>query len=303
MEYKKIENTDLSVSSVCLGTWVFGGDMWSGAKEADCIDAVGAAMDCGVNLIDTAPIYGDGVSEEIVGKAIKGKRDKVVIATKCGLIRSGKAIQTNLKPDSIMREIDDSLRRLQTDYVDIYQCHWPDKETPIEKTMETMNKLKESGKVKYVGVSNFGVDLMRESIKLADIITLQTQYSLLERSIESEILPFCRENNIGILTYGSLGGGILSGKYKTAQSFQKGDARSFFYKFYQGKGFDRSCEIIKVLGQTGKPVGQGAINWVRQQEGITSAIIGCRNANQAKENFAATDWALSDEQLAKLSSL
>lgn len=301
MKYKKIPNTDLNVSVISLGTWVFSGDVWGRVSEKECIDAVSAAIECGINLIDTAPIYGYGKAEEIVGEAINGKRDKVIIATKCGLIKKGLGITNNLKPDSIRKELDESLKRLKTDYIDICQCHWPDSDTPIEETLAEMTRLKNEGKIKYIGLSNYDIGLLKQATSLADITTLQSHYSLLERSIEKEILPYCIEKNIGILTYGSLGGGILSGKYQTQPSFNSSDARSFFYKFYKGDEFKKASKIVNVLKdiseKTKRPMSQIALNWIWQKEGIITAIAGCRNAQQAKLNALSTEWELSDEYI------
>lgn len=298
----KIPNTDLNISSITLGTWVFGGDMWQGSKEEDCVETVLAALDYGINTIDTAPIYGYGISEKIVGKAIKGKRDKVVLATKCGLIGKGKNIKTNLSASSINREVEDSLRRLQTDYIDIYQCHWPDSETPIEETFDCLNKLKEAGKIRHIGVSNFSKDLLAQSIPKAHIVTLQNQYSLLERSLENEILPFCKEKGVGLITYGPLAGGILSGKYLTQPKFKGFDARNFFYKYYEGNAFNKTKKFLEYLSKIKKPLNQIAINWIRQQEGITSVIVGCRNKEQVKQNASAADWDLSEADLERIES-
>jgi len=188
MQYNRIPNTDLEISAVSLGTWVFSGDCWGEAKAKDCVDAVAAAMDAGINLIDTAPIYGYGRAEEIVGQAIKGKRDKVVVATKCGLVGKGKNMANDLSPASIQKEVELSLKRLQVEVIDIYQCHWPDANTPIEETLTAMCRLKSEGKIKHIGVSNFDADLLRQAFEFTDIITLQNQYSLLDRSIEKTVL-------------------------------------------------------------------------------------------------------------------
>lgn len=299
MRYKRIGNTDLDVSVISLGTWVFGGDNWGGVNEKECIDAVSTALECGVNLIDTAPIYGYGVSEEIVGKAVKGRRDKVIIATKCGLIGKGTGITNNLKPDSIKSEMEGSLKRLGVDYVDIYQCHWPDPDTPIEETMTEMNRLKSEGKIRYIGVSNFNLDLLKQASSFTDIVTLQNPYSLLERSIEKEALTYCQEKGIGILAYGSLGGGILSGKYRKPTTFKGSDARSFFYKYYAGEGFKKTAKIVNLLKEISvkisKPLNQIALNWIRQKEAVASAIVGCRNAEQARMNALSATWELSEE--------
>ena len=304
MKYNKIKNTGLNISVISLGTWVFGGDNWGGIKEKESIEAVSTALECGINLIDTAPIYGYGISEETVGKAIKGKRDKVILATKCGLIGTGTNITNNLKPDSIKKEIEQSLKRLGTDYIDIYQCHWPDSKTPIEETMAEMNRLKKEGKIRYIGVSNYGVELLRQAANFVDIVTLQSHYSLLERSIEKEIIPYCKEKGMGIITYGSLGGGILSGKYRKPASFKGSDARSFFYKYYQGEGFKKASEVVNILKEISakakKPVNQVALNWIWQKEGIASAIVGCRNAEQAQMNALSSAWELSQEDIDRL---
>ncbi|MBU4333179.1 MAG: aldo/keto reductase [Candidatus Omnitrophica bacterium] len=303
MQYFNIKNTDLSISSLALGTWVFGGDCWGGVKEQDCIDTVSAAIDLGINLIDTAPIYGYGASESIVGKAIKGRRDKVVIATKCGLIGIGAHIKHNLDPESIRTEIEESLKRLKIDFIDIYQCHWPDQNTPIEETLGFLCKLQQEGKIKYIGVSNFDDKLLQRACDFTKIVTLQNQYSLLEREIEDKVLPVCRDLNVGVLTYGPLTGGILSGKYKTEPNFKPGDSRSFFYKCYKGEEFNKTKKKIDELEKFKRPLNQLAVNWVRQQAGIASVITGARNPEQIIQNAKAFEWYLSDEELMEISQV
>ncbi len=300
MEYRKIPGTDCSISVIGLGTWVLGGDSWSGAKITESLEAVAAAVDSGINFIDTAPIYGNGISEEIVGKAITGKRDKIILATKCGLTVNAGRVLVNLTPQSIIREVEDSLRRLQTDYIDLYQCHWPDPKTPLEDTMKTLVQLKEQGKIRYIGISNFELPLIKRARELADVVTLQNQFSLLTRDLEKEIIPHCREKGIGVLTYGALGGGILSGKYITPPKFRGSDARSFFYKHYQGKAFEQTKELLRLMERFNKPLHQVAINWVRQTPGVTSVLVGCRNAQQVHSNVQALDWDLPSEGILEL---
>lgn len=298
MENYKLFHSDIEISPITLGTWVFGGSNWSGAKEDDCIAVVGAAIDAGINCIDTAPIYSVGISEEIVGKAIKGKREKLVIATKCGLLSDGKGgFGINLTPESIREEIELSLKRLGCDYIDIYQCHWPDKNVAIEKTMETLVQLKEEGKIKCIGVSNHTVDLFKRALTVTEITTSQDQYSLLDRGIEQALLPCLKENNIGLLAYGPLAGGILTGKYSQPKKFGKSDARSFFYKFYEGKSFEQTQLLLEQLKEIGKPLNQIAINWIRQQEGVASVIVGARHAQQMQDNAKALEWSLTEDQL------
>ncbi len=297
MQYNTIPNTDLKVSPICLGTWVFGSDHWSGAKRDDCIQAAQTALSLGINFIDTAPIYGNGLAEQLVGEAIKTRRDQVILATKCGLTPQGKKIICDLKPLTILKEIDASLQRLKTDYIDLYQCHWPDPNTPIEITMETLLKIKEAGKIRYIGVSNFETDLLDAAMKITPIVSNQVQYSLLHREIEKSILPHGLQLNVGILAYGPLGGGILSGKYKEAKNFPASDARSFFYHFYQGDKCKDILAGLENLKQLKKSPHEIAINWVRQQPGVTSVLVGARNSQQVKSNFRALSWTLSAYEL------
>lgn len=303
MKYTKIPKTNLEVSVLALGTWVFGGEMWAGSTETDCLEAVTRALDSGVNLIDTAPIYGNGRSEQIVGKAIKGKRHSVVLATKCGLIREGKKVQINLNPKSIRQEINESLRRLQVDYLDLYQCHWPDTTVAINETLAELNKIKEAGKIRYIGLSNYDLQQLKGAVAFGEIVTLQSHFSLLERSPGKEIVPFCQHKDIGVLAYGSMGGGVLTGKYPAPPKFDTADARNFFYKYYQADIFKKVQSLLAHLREVDYPLNQIAINWVRQQPGVTSVLVGCRNAQQASENFKAADWELSPAQVQKISSI
>ena len=227
MKYRKLGTSDLVVSEVGLGTWVLGGDHWGHAEDEESIAAIHAALDSGINLIDTAPAYGRGHAEEIVGKAIKGRRARVIVATKCGVHRDGKKFSYSPKPDDIRKEIEDSLRRLGLDTIDLYQCHWPDPKTPVEETMREMLKMRDAGKIRHIGVSNFDVPLLERALAVAPVVSLQPHYSLLERKVEQSILPFCREKKIGIISYGTLGSGILTGKYVEPPCFSKGDCRSF----------------------------------------------------------------------------
>lgn len=300
MKHNKIKNTDLEVSAIALGTWVFGGDAWGPSQEQACLEAVETAIDCGINLIDTAPVYGNGRSEILVGKAIRNKRDKVIVASKCGLIGSGKDITINLKPDSIRMEIDASLKRLQINHIDIYQCHWPDPETPIEETMGVMADLRQKGKIRYIGVSNFDKPLLERALKVAPVITLQNQYSLLEREIEPEVLPYCREKQVGVLAYGPLAGGILTGKYTQEPQFKGGDARSFFYGYYSGDKFRKVQKFLADLKTINVSLSQLAINWVRQQPGVVSVLSGCRNGAQVRQNVDAMAWDILPEDMEKI---
>jgi len=303
VKYNKLKNCDVEISSIGLGTWVFGGDMFGAAEEKECINAVCAAVDNGINLIDTAPIYGYGRSEEIVGKAIKGKRDKVFIATKCGLVGKGKDITNDLSKESITKELEDSLRRLDIDCIDLYQCHWPDDNTPIEETMDVLNKFKDEGKIKYIGVSNFGKEILAKASELAEIVTLQSQYSMLERAIEDEILPCAIDNGIGFMAYGPLAGGILSGKYKAAPEYKGADARSFFYQYYSKNAFEKVNEMLQKLLEFDKLLYQVAINWIRQQKGVATVLTGCRNSEQVEKNASSASWDLSLDEISAIDKI
>ncbi|MBF0531637.1 MAG: aldo/keto reductase [Candidatus Omnitrophica bacterium] len=295
MKYVKLPNTDMDMSVLTLGTWVFSGDVWGAVKEQECRDAVAAAADCGINVIDTAPIYGYGAAEIIVGKAVRGCRGRFLIATKCGLIGRGREIRHDLSPGSIRREVEDSLRRLGVERIDLYQCHWPDPDTAIESTMEALRGLQQQGKIRYIGVSNFDQALLERARRCACIVTSQNPGSILDRSGET-LFRFCQERQIGVLTYGSLAGGILTGKYDQAPRFKSGDARSFFYKYYSPKHFEPTRQLLEKLRSLGQPLNQIALNWARRQPGVVSVLCGCRNAAQVRDNAAAIAWDLSEEQ-------
>jgi len=304
MKKNTLPGADISISQIMLGTWVFGGDMWSGAKKEESLAAIKAGIEGGINTIDTAPIYGRGQSEEIIGQAVKSyDRSDIILATKCGLTWNNNRIQNDLSPQSIFQEVENSLKRLDTDYIDIYQCHWPDPKIEIEQTCEALLKLVQQQKIRAIGVSNFDSKLLKRALDSAPVISLQNQYSMLERSIEKDPLPFCKENNIGVLTYGPLAGGILTGKYTKARSFAKSDARNFFYKYYSGSAFEKVQFFIKQLEEIGRPVAEIALNWIRQQEGVSSVIVGCRNSAQVQKNLNALTWDLTEDQRIHINTL
>ena len=306
MDYRALGSSGIEVSAVGFGTWVMGGEHWGKADDNQSIAAIHAALDAGVNLIDTAPAYGWGRAEEVVGKAIRGRRDKVIIATKCGLHPMGKRILFNLKPAEIRKELEASLRRLGVDTIDLYQCHWPDPQTPIEETMREMTAMRDEGKIRAIGVSNFEPTLLARALAAGPVASAQPQYSLLQRKIEAETLPLCRARNLGVISYGTLGSGILTGKYTDPPCFNKTDCRSFFYMFYREPHWSRTQKLLgemrEIAERRGRPLAQVAINWVRQQEGITAALVGGRTAEQAVMNAGALEWELSAEELAAITA-
>ncbi|MBF0331723.1 MAG: aldo/keto reductase [Candidatus Omnitrophica bacterium] len=303
MKYTDFPGTKEKVSVLGLGTWVFGGENWGGADDEACIGAVHEAMALGVNFIDTAPFYTDGKAEQLVGQAIRGRRDKVFIATKCGLVRENGRVRHDLSPASIRHEVGLSLRRLQCDVIDLYMCHWPDPGIAIEKTMETLIELRDTGKIRHIGVSNFDLGLLRRACAVAPVATLQVPYSLLDRGIENGLLAFCREQGIGIIAYGAMGGGILTGKYVKPPTLKKSDARKMFYTFYEGENFEKTKEALNELKALGKPLNQLVLNWVRQQPGVMTVLAGCRDMRQVKENMAAVDWDLSTDEFEKINKV
>ena len=305
MQYRKIANTDLSVSSICLGTWVFGGDCWGEVDDAQSVRVVKEAIESGINFIDTAPIYGSGRSEEVVGRAIKEKIG-IVIATKCGLEQKGKSIRPNLTPAFIRKEVEGSLRRLGICTIDLYQCHWPDPSTPLEETFGELDKLVQEGKIRYIGVSNFDKSLLDRTQQITNVVSDQVEYSLFRRDIEKELIPFCREKIISIFAYGTLGGGILTGKYKTPPRFPKGDVRNFFYTFYAEPFWNKAKALILVLEEIASKRNCSAvevtINWVLSHPEVVSCIVGCRTEEQLRQNILAAGWELSEDELRRIES-
>ena len=301
MKYVNFPGRQEKVSVIGLGTWVFGGDSWGGAEDDACVDAVKEALALGMNFIDTAPIYSDGRSEEIVGRGIKGCREKAFIATKCGIVRENGRIKHDLTPSSIMNEVDLSLKRLGCDVIDLYMCHRPDPQTPIEETMDALLKLRDMKKIRHIGVSNFEIDLLKRACAVAPVVTNEVEYSLLQRGIEEELLSFCQERGIGIIGYGAMGGGVLTGKYKgKIPNFRKYDARKMFYTFYEKNKLQKIEAFLRELRAFGRPLNQLALNWVRQQPGVMTVLAGCRDPQQVKENCLASDWDLSSEELEQL---
>jgi aryl-alcohol dehydrogenase-like predicted oxidoreductase len=301
MDYRKLGNSDLSVSAVGLGTWAMGDDFFGRVDDSDSIAAIHAALDSGVTLIDTAPAYGNGHAEEVVGKALHGRDTDVVVATKCGIIRKDGEFLRNLKPASIRQEIEASLKRLQVDVIDLYQIHWPDKSTPLEETLEELMKIRESGKFRYLGVSNFSPKLMDQVHAITDIISVQPQYSMLDRRIEGDVLPYAISREMGVLSYGTLAGGILTGKYRDIPEFSEEDRRGHFYDFFREPLWGRIQELLDTLrgiaAERNVSVAQVAINWTIHQKGITAALVGAKRPDQAVSNAAGGSWKLTDDEL------
>ncbi len=303
MKTRKLGASDLNVTEIILGTWAIGGTMWSEYDEADAIMAIEAAIDNGINCIDTAPAYGAGHADELIGSIISDKRDKVLIASKCGLdIENG--YRHNLKPEFVMYDLEQSLKRLGTDYIDLYQIHWPDPAVQIEDTMKALMKAKESGKIRYIGICNFSGEQLKEAMKYGEITSYQPNYSLLEREIESDQMKVCVENNIGIISYGSLGAGMLTGKYKELPQFKKSDARNFFYKFFKKQYWPEVKAVVQkveeIAKKRGVKPGHVAIAWNLSKSGVAAAIVGARTAQQVMDNLGGSELVLTTEEILDL---
>jgi aryl-alcohol dehydrogenase-like predicted oxidoreductase len=297
MDYSTIVGPPLTVSRVAIGTWAIGGWMWGGTDETESISTIRAALDHGINAIDTAPVYGFGRSEEIVGKAIaEGRlRDKVLIATKVGLEWKDGSVFRNASRGRIMHEIEDSLRRLRTDYIDIYQVHWPDPLVAIEETAAAMQTLFRQGKIRAIGVSNFSVEQMQRFRSVAPLHVLQSPYNLFERGIEADLLPYCRENNISTFGYGALCRGLLSGRMRSDTAFARDDLRRTDPKFQEPR-FGQYLAAVQRLDQLaqkrfGKHVIELAVRWMLDQ-GITTALWGARHPGQLQPVDEVTGWRL-----------
>jgi len=323
MEYRKLGNSDLEVSVITFGAWAAGGWMWGSTDRNDAVEAIRASYDVGVTSIDTAPIYGQGTSEEIVGEAIKGlARDKIQILTKFGLRWDlaqgeihGHSQDNNGKPidiykfagkDSVIYECEQSLKLLGTDYIDLYQIHWPDPTTPIDETFEAVQRLIEQGKVRYAGVCNYNAEQMAEADKIVPLVSNQVPYSMVNRGIEEETLPYCLVNEKSILAYSPLQRGLLTGKIYPGYTFQEGDHRAGLPHF-QPEFIEKTNALLNKLKplaeEKGATLGQLVLRWTVERAGITIALVGARNAAQAVQNAGAMDISLSADELGEINRL
>ncbi len=302
MKYRRMGNSGIDISVIGQGTWEMGNDFFGEVDEKQSIDAIRASIDAGVNMVDTAAAYGlDGASERVVAKAIKGLRDKVVLATKLGVLRIDGEYVRCLNPNIMRRELEDSLRRLETDYIDLYFVHWPDFNNSIDDALELMVKFKQEGKIRAIGVSNFDTGLIQKAIDIADISVVQPPMSMLNRSsVENGILPLCKKSDVGVITYGSLGGGILTGKMEKPVTGGK-ELRSVFYSFYEEPMWSKCQQLLDVLrgiaSDKHTTVAQVSINWVLSQPGVTCSLMGATTPEMAYENASAAEWELSVDEI------
>lgn len=307
MEYKELKNSDIKVSRIALGSWAIGGWLWGGTDENQSIKTVIRALEKGVNTIDTAPAYGFGKSEEIIGKALKeyGNRNEIIIATKAGIEWRAERVYRNSSKVRIEKEIDDSLRRLKVDHIDIYQIHWPDPNTPFEETAGVMSQLQKKGKIRAIGVSNFSPEQMASFNSKVTLNVCQPPYNLFEREIENDVIPFCKERGITILSYGALCRGLLSGKMHRERTFTKKEIRGRDPKFKQPV-YDEYLSAVSALQDFArenynKDVLHFAVRWILDK-GIDAAIWGARNTDQVSFD-KAFGWKLRSEDFEKIDAL
>ncbi len=309
MKTRKLGNTDIEITAIGLGTWAIGGGGWQGGwgeqDDQESIAAIKEAINLGINWIDTAAAYGLGHSEEIVGKAIKGTI-RPYLFTKCSRVwGEDRQLSSSLKADSIRRECEASLKRLGVDYIDLYQIHWPNPDADIEEGWEEMAKLKQEGKVRAIGVSNFSVAQMKRAQRIAPIDSLQPPYSLLRREVEQDLLPYCQEQNIGVIVYSPMASGLLSGTMtkERIEQLPNDDWRKESEAFQEPQ-LSRNLELAQTLTEIGFPHtvsgGVVAVSWTLHNPAVTGAIIGGRRARQVEEMVHAAEFRMTDSELADI---
>lgn len=313
MKTRKLGWTDINFSVIGLGTWAIGGSgwrySWGPQDDRESIATILHALEMGVNWIDTAAVYGLGHSEEIVGKAIEGLRDKPIVATKCGMVwdKNGN-ISNRLKEESIRSEVEASLKRLKVDVIDLYQIHWPMPDEDIEEAWRTIVDLVDEGKIRYAGVSNFSVEQLERIQDIHPIASLQPPYNMLRREAEDELLGFCAENDIGIIVYSPMERGLLTGKFsrERVQNLPEDDHRGKDTRFQEPE-LSANLELVEglrsIAEKSGRAVAQLAIAWILRRPEVTAAIVGARHPYQIEETIAAGEWTLSGEDIAAVDVL
>ena len=305
MRYNKLKCLDIKPSCIGLGCWQLGGHGWGKVSKKEMVEAVHTALNSGINFFDTAPIYGLGHSEALLGKTLAAERENVIIATKVGLVwKKNKMFEKfmDCSPANIRREIDMSLKRLKTDYIDLYQIHWPDPNTPIKDTLRTMEELKEEGKIRCIGCCNFSLELLKEALKYDKIDTIQVPYNLIDRKVENELLSFCKKKGISVLAYSPIARGFLTGKYDKNTKFNLDDHRSMSRdEYFQGEAFLKNLKVLEkvklIAKRLNRTPAQIALRWVLENPCVTVAIFGAKKSAQVAENIAALDFILSEEDM------
>ncbi len=304
MNRRQLGHSGPMLSEIGFGAWAIGGSWkygWGSVDDNESIKAIHTALDLGINWIDTAAQYGLGHSEEVVGRALRGKRASVFVATKCGQPWDEHGnFRTYAGADSIRREIEGSLSRLQTEYIDLYQIHWPDWDTPVEESWRTLASLQDEGKVRYIGVCNFGVDLLERCATIRRVQSLQPIYNLLEREIERESIPYCSAHTIGIVAYSPMQSGLLSGSFHRA-SVASDDWRVIHSEKFREPKYSRGLRLVEALrpmaARYQRTVGQLAVAWVLMNKFITSAIVGARSPEQVKQNVLGAETIIAPDDM------
>lgn len=305
MRYKTFQNAGVSVSELGIGTWGLGGGRFGAVNYQEARGAVRRMLEEGVNLIDTAPAYGNGTSEKVVGEMIKEiPRDKILVSTKFGSVPDcHKKLRRDASYRNVMREVESSLLNLKTDYIDFYFLHWPDPATTIDETLAALNLLKKEGKIRFIGVSNFDREQLKEALQYGEVDVLQSPFSMVEQG-GAELMQWCEKKGIGVMTYGSMGAGILSGAIRTRSRFDPGDARNTFYDYYKEPKFSRILELLEEMDQIaerhGRTTAEVALNWSTQKSFVGTALVGVKNKEHARMNCAAFQWKLDQEEQAAL---
>jgi len=312
MQTRQLGYTDLKLTTVGLGTWAIGGPWqwgWGPQDDDEAIAAILASLDAGINWIDTAPIYGLGHSEELVGEALKRTSQKPIIATKCSLLWNDKKEKVScLKAESIRQECHDSLERLGIETIDLYQIHWPEPEEDLEQAWEEMARLAKEGKIRYLAVSNFSVEQIKRIQKIHPVASLQPPYSMLHREVEDELLAYCAQNDIGVVAYSPMQRGLLTGKFSPERlaSLPLDDHRRKSPDFHEPQ-FTATLELVEQLKpiaeRNNNTLAQLSISWVLRRPGVTAAIVGARKPEQILETAPASDWNLNEEDIEQIEQL
>jgi len=312
MQTRHLGYTDLKLTTVGLGTWAMGGPWqfgWGPQNDDEAIAAILKALDLGINWLDTAPAYGLGHSEELVGTALKKTSQKPLLATKCGILWNDKKEKvTCLKRDSIRRECHDSLKRLGADVIDLYLMHWPDPDEDVEEAWKEMAKLKDEGKVRYIGVSNFNLEHLERVRKIHEVASLQPPYSMLHREVEGELLDYCARNNIGVVAYSPMQRGLLTGKFSHERlaGLALDDHRRRNPDFHEPQ-FTATLQLVEHLGKiaerSGRTCAQLAISWLLRRTEVTAAIVGARRPDQITETAPASDFNLNEQDIEEIEKL
>jgi aryl-alcohol dehydrogenase-like predicted oxidoreductase len=312
MQTRQLGTTDMRLTTVGLGTWALGGPWqygWGPQDDDEAVAAIREALDAGINWIDTAPAYGLGHSEELVGRVLRRTPHEPYIATKCGILWNEKKEKVvHLKRDSIRRECHDSLRRLGVETIDLYQMHWPDPDPDIEEAWEEMARLKDEGKVRYLGASNFNVQQMERVARIHPMASLQPPYSMLNRAVERELLGYCAQHGLGVVAYSPMQRGLLTGKFSHERlaALAPDDHRVRSPEFQEPQ-FTATLELVeqlkRIAERNGRTVAQLAVSWVLRRAEVTAAIVGARRPGQIAETAPAADWNLSQEEIEEIETL